>query len=84
MEIKYDRAKGCNVTVKERYDVLKAKVVKRKNDFDAFIQMLEKDSSWLTSPASTKFHLNKEGGSSGKYFCWRCQTLLKLREFFSP
>lgn len=48
--------------IKERYEELKNKVVKRKKEFDAFIIMLEKETTWLTSPASTRFHLNKEGG----------------------
>lgn len=65
--------------IKERYEILKKKVVKRKKEFDAFINMLEKDSSWLTSPASTRFHLNKEGGLL-EHSVGVTETLLKLRD----
>jgi len=37
-------------------------VVKRKTEFDIFIKKLEKETSWLISPASTKFHLDCPGG----------------------
>jgi len=69
--------------MKERYEVLKKKVVKRKKEFDAFISMLEKDSSWLASPASTKYHLNKEGGLI-EHSVGVTETLLKLREALAP
>jgi hypothetical protein len=68
--------------VRERYEVLKAKVVKRKQGFDAFINMLEKDTSWLMSPASTKFHLNKEGGLL-EHSVGVAETLLRLRELLA-
>lgn len=68
---------------KERYELLKKKVIKRKKEFDAFIAMLEKDSSWLRSPASTKYHLNKEGGLL-EHSVGVTETLLKLRETLAP
>jgi len=68
---------------KERYEVLKKKVVKRKKEFDTFISMLEKDSSWLISPASTKYHLNKEGGLL-EHSVGVTETLLKIRETLAP
>lgn len=71
------------MTVRERYELLKVKVIKRKQDFDAFINMLEKDTSWLTSPASTRFHLNKEGGLL-EHSVGVAETFLKLREFLAP
>jgi hypothetical protein len=67
------------VTVNERYEELKKKVVKRKKEFDVFINMLEKKTSWLTSPASTRFHLNKEGGLL-EHSVGVAETLLKIRE----
>ncbi len=66
-----------------RYEVLKSKVVKRKKEFDLFINMLEKSSSWLTSPASTKYHLNKEGGLL-EHSVGVTETLLNLRETLAP
>jgi len=67
------------MNINERYETLKKKVIKRKKEFDFFISMLEKDSSWLTSPASTKYHLNKEGGLL-EHSVGVTETLLKIRE----
>jgi len=69
--------------IKERYEILKKKVVKRKKEFDAFTNMVEKETSWLTSPASTKYHLNKEGGLL-EHSVGVAETLLKLREILAP
>ena len=69
--------------IKERYEALKKKVVKRKKEFDAFINMLEKDSSWLTSPASTKYHLNKEGGLL-EHSVGVAEALLRFRDALAP
>ena len=71
------------MTVQERYEVLKSRVTKRKREFDAFITMLEKETSWLTSPASTKYHLNKEGGLL-EHSVGVTETLLKFREALAP
>ena len=71
------------MTVHERYEALKSKVTKRKKEFDTFINMLEKGSSWLTSPASTKYHLNKEGGLL-EHSVGVTETLLKFRETLAP
>lgn len=71
------------MNIKERYEALKSKVVKRKKQFDAFIGMLEKDTIWLTSPASTRFHLNKEGGLL-EHSVGVTETLLRLRDALAP
>jgi len=71
------------MTIQERYEALKKKVVKRKKDFDALISMLEKDSTWLKSPASTRFHLNKEGGLL-EHSVGVIETLLKIRQTLAP
>ena len=65
--------------VQERYSALKAKVVKRKTAFDAFAHMLETETNWLTSPASTRFHLNVEKGLL-KHSVGVAENLLKLRD----
>lgn len=67
----------------QRYKELQNKVVVRKNDFSDFIRMLESKTSWLTSPASTKFHLNKEGGLL-EHSVGVAETLLKFREALAP
>jgi hypothetical protein len=68
---------------KDRYESLKQKVSDRKQPFDNFIHFLEKETSWLTSPASTRFHLCEEGGLL-KHSVGVAETLLKFREFLAP
>lgn len=54
-----------NVTkdnVDELYAQLKAAVVKRKEEFDRFIDFLENRTTWLTAPADTKGALACEKG----------------------
>lgn len=67
----------------QRYRELQSKVVVRKNDFSDFIRMLESETSWLTSPASTKFHLNKEGGLL-EHSVGVAEALLRFRETLAP
>lgn len=69
--------------LEERYEFLKSKVVKRKSEFNAFIKMLESETSWLTSPASTRFHLNQERGLL-KHSVAVTENLLKFRDFLTP
>jgi len=71
------------MTIQERYQKLKSKVVKRKAEFDCFIEILESETSWLKSPASTRFHLNKEGGLL-EHSVGVAETMLKLREGLAP
>lgn len=69
--------------VMENYDALKDKVVKRKKPFLDFIAMLEKDTNWLYSPASTMFHMNEPQGLL-KHSVGVAETLLKFREMLAP
>ena len=69
--------------LEERYSALKAKVVKRKTSFDTFIHMLETETNWLTSPASTRYHLNVEKGLL-KHSVGVAENLLKFRDFLAP
>jgi len=62
---------------------MKNKVVNRRKPFDAFIQFLEKRTSWLNSPASTRFHLSKEGGLL-QHSVGVAETLLGIRESLAP
>jgi hypothetical protein len=71
------------MTIKDSYEALKNKVIVRKKEFDRFIEFLEKETTWLISPASTKFHLNKEGGLL-EHSVKVTETLLKLRELLAP
>ncbi len=67
----------------DRYKALKAKVVERKADFDAFVKMLETETSWLTSPASTRHHLNEEKGLL-RHSVGVAENLLRLRDCLAP
>ncbi|TET10388.1 MAG: HD domain-containing protein [Candidatus Atribacteria bacterium] len=49
-----------NVSIE--YERFKSLVDKRKTEFDIFINKLENETSWLTSPASTRFHLCEQKG----------------------
>lgn len=40
-----------------KYEALRQKVKDRKEPFDRIIAMLEGETTWLVSPASTRFHL---------------------------
>ena len=71
------------IDTKDRYESLKQKVSGRKHPFDNFIHFLEKETTWLTSPASTRFHLCEEKGLL-KHSIGVAETLLKFREFLAP
>jgi len=71
------------MNLKDRYDALKTKVANRKTDFQDFLKMLETKTSWLTSPASTRFHLNKEQGLL-LHSVGVAESLLKFRDFLAP
>ena len=68
--------------LKEEYDLLKAKIVERKTDFKTFVEMLETKTNWLTSPASTRFHLNVEEGLL-KHSVAVAENLLKFRDLLA-
>ena len=67
----------------DRYDTLKWKVIDRKDSFDRFMTLLEDKTTWLTSPASTRFHLAEEQGLL-KHSVGVTETLLRFRENFAP
>jgi 23S rRNA maturation-related 3'-5' exoribonuclease YhaM len=65
------------------YEMLKNKVIKRKEPFLAFIEFLEKRTSWLTRPASTRYHLNHKGGLL-KHSVGVSTTLIDLKGILAP
>lgn len=71
------------MTLEDRYKTLKERVVGRKSDFDAFVEMLETTTSWLVNPASTRFHLNEEKGLL-KHSIAVAENLLKIRDCLAP
>jgi hypothetical protein len=67
----------------DRYEKLKQKVVERKDSFNRFLGLLESETTWLISPASTRFHLAEERGLL-KHSVGVAETLLRFREFLAP
>lgn len=65
------------------YDMLKIKIGQRKESFDRFIVFLENETTWLNSPASTRFHLAEEKGLL-KHSVGVTETLLRLRSILAP
>lgn len=66
-----------------RYEVLKRKVIERKETFERFTKLLESETTWLISPASTRYHLSEEQGLL-KHSIGVAETLLRFREFLAP
>jgi hypothetical protein len=66
-----------------RYEVMKKKVIERKEAFDHFTAMLEGETTWLTSPASTRYHLSEEQGLL-RHSVGVAETLLRFRETLAP
>ena len=71
------------MTVIERYEALKSRVVKRKTEFDSLINFMEKETDYLSSPASTRFHLCRKQGLL-EHSVNVAETMLKFREAVAP
>src|SRR5574341_1413388 len=69
--------------MKDRYNHLISKITERKSNVDKFIEVLHTQTTWLTSPASTKYHLNIEGGLL-EHSIGVAETLLQLRAALAP
>ena len=67
----------------ERYESLKSMVVERRSQFDRLISFMENETSWLTAPASTKYHLCKESGLL-EHCLNVAESMLKIREALAP
>jgi 23S rRNA maturation-related 3'-5' exoribonuclease YhaM len=70
-------------SVSERYKDLKSIVIERKEQFDRVINFIEKETAWLTAPASTKYHLCKEGGLL-EHSVNVAETMLKIKSAIAP
>lgn len=71
------------MTVLERYEKLKSKVVKRREEFLKFMDFVEKKTEYFTAPASTKFHLCREGGLL-EHSVNVAENLLKIKNALAP
>lgn len=79
----FDHERQMPSDVSGRYEALKQKVAVRQAEFRKFIGFLEGETSWLTSPASTRYHLNVEGGLL-LHSVGVAETALKLRYLLAP
>ncbi len=71
------------MTTKERYENLKNKVIKRREEFIRLMDFVENETSYLTSPASTRFHLSKEEGLL-EHSVNVAENMLKLKNALAP
>ena len=55
-------AENNTQSIQQRYESLLTRLTERQPQVQKFIDMLHNETTWLTSPASTKYHLNIEGG----------------------
>ena len=69
--------------IAERYESLKGMVVERRSQFDRLISFMENETTWLTAPASTKYHLCKESGLL-EHCVNVAESMLKIREALAP
>ncbi len=66
-----------------RYEALKEKVSERWAEFAELMKFVETETEYLTAPASTKFHLCKEGGLM-EHSVNVAETLLKIKTTLAP
>ena len=67
----------------DRYEAIQLQLVERKSEFDDFANFLERETSWLSAPASTRFHLAMPGGLL-EHSLNVAETMLKLKEILAP
>ena len=67
----------------ERYQALKEKVVIRKKEFVGLMSYIEGETSYMTAPASTKYHLCREQGLL-EHSVNVAENLLKIKAVLAP
>jgi hypothetical protein len=77
------KAQYSSEDVSGRYEALKQNVSVRQAECRRFIDFLERETTWLTSPASTRYHLNVEGGLL-MHSVGVAETALRLRYLLAP
>jgi len=65
------------------YHDLKPQIKAREKEVNAFLTFLEEKTSWLTAPASTRFHNNFEQGLL-RHSVLVAELLLKIKAIWSP
>lgn len=66
-----------------RYEALKEKVSERWAEFAELMKFVETETEYLTAPASTKFHLCREGGLL-EHSVNVAENLLKIKNVLAP
>ena len=69
--------------IKQHSESNLTRVPERQFRVQKFIEMLHNETTWLTSPASTKYHLNIEGGLL-QHSAGMTETLLQIKEGLAP
>ena len=71
------------MNVIKRYQALKEKVVTRKEEFEGLMEFIETETSYMTAPASTRFHLCREGGLL-EHSVNVAENMLKIKAVLAP
>jgi len=69
--------------LRDRYNDLKSKVVKRADGFAGLMEFIETDTEWLIAPASTRFHLCREHGLL-EHSVNVAETLIRIKNTLYP
>jgi len=69
--------------LQKRYNALKAKVINRAREFGELMEYIENETQWLTTPASTRFHLCRENGLL-EHSVNVAETLLRIKDTLYP
>ena len=72
-----------NMELSQRYENLKALVTERKEEFTNLMEFIEQDTSYMSCPASTRFHLCKEGGLL-EHSVNVAETMIKIKNQLMP
>jgi len=91
MEKDYNRTNGSNINAENkvpeylaaRYQSLKNLVVDRKVQFEKLMSFIENDTSYLSTPASTRFHLCRDFGLL-EHSINVAETMLKIKTILAP
>ena len=71
------------MTVMQRYEALKARIVNRKEEFINLINFMENETDYLNSPASTRFHLCRPQGLL-EHSVNVAENMLRFRDAVAP
>ncbi|MBQ7516124.1 MAG: HD domain-containing protein, partial [Schwartzia sp.] len=72
-----------NERTERALEALKEKVTERRAEFAALMAFIESETSYLTAPASTRFHLCKEQGLL-EHSVNVAENLLKIKNTLAP